>query len=89
VRIALAIVASVALSACATTARLHSQDELNAIGQRCGVQLGEIFQDESEKKLVFLFKPGATREQRGCVSRWARRNGLKTVFVDNIAFPGS
>ena len=78
-----------ALSACATTARLHSQDELNAIGQRCGVQLGEIFQDDSEKRLLFLFKPGATREQRGCVSRWARRNGLKTVFVDNIAFPGS
>jgi hypothetical protein len=88
VRIALAIVASVALSACAT-ARLHSQDELNSVGQRCGVQLGEIFQDESEKKLVFLFKPGATTEQRWCVSRWARRNGLKTVFVDNIAFPGS
>jgi hypothetical protein len=79
---------ALALSACAT-ARLHSQDELNVIGQRCGVQLGEIFQDESEKRLVFLFKPGATAEQRGCVARWARRNGLKTVFVDNIAFPES
>ena len=79
----------VSLSACATTARLHSQDELNLIGQRCGVQLGEIFQDDSEKRLLFLFKPGATNEQRSCVSRWARRNGLKTVFVDNIAFPGS
>ena len=77
------------LSACVTTARLHSQDELNRVGQRCGVQLGEIFQDESEKRLVFLFKPGATTEQRSCVARWARRNGLKTVFVDNIAFPGS
>ena len=79
---------ALALSACAT-ARLHSQDELNLVGQRCGVQLGEIFQDESEKRLVFLFKPGATREQRGCVARWARRNGLKTVFVDNVAFPGT
>ena len=77
------------LFGCATTARLHSQDELNAIGQRCGVALGEIFQDDAEKRLLFLFKPGATHEQRSCVSRWARRNGLKTVFVDNIAFPGS
>ena len=87
-RVVLAALIGMSASAC-VTARVHSQDELNLVGQRCGVQLGEIFQDESEKRLVFLFRPGATNEQRRCVSRWARRNGLKTVFVDNIAFPGS
>ena len=81
-----AATAGTTLSGC-VTARMHSQDELNSVGQRCGVALGEIFQDDSEKRLLFLFKPNATTEQRGCVARWARRNGLKTVFVDNIAFP--
>jgi hypothetical protein len=28
-------------------------------------------------------------EQRICVAKWARRNGLKAVFVDNIQFPES
>ena len=79
-----------ALSACATVqARLHSQEELNLVGQRCGVALGELFQDESEKRLVFLFKPGATEKQRTCVATWARKNKLKPVFVDAINFPES
>ena len=81
------ILATLALSACATTAKLHSQGELNNVGRHCGLALGELFQDESEKRLLFLFKPGATPEQRACVAAWARRNGLKTVYVDSIAFP--
>lgn len=87
--IPVALALALALSACATTARLHDQAELNTVGQRCGVALGEVFQDDSEKRLLFLFRPGATAEQRSCVARWARRNGLKTVFVDNIAFPAT
>ncbi len=74
------------LSACAT-ARLHSVEEINTVGQACGVALGELFQDESEKRLLFLMKPGATREQRVCVARWARKNHLKFVFVEAINFP--
>ena len=75
-------------SACAT-ARLHSVEEVNAVGQRCGVALGEVFQDESEKRLLFLMKPGATPEQRLCVGRWARANHMKLVFVNAINFPES
>ena len=75
------------LAACVTPARLHEQTELNHIGQRCGLALGELFQDESEKRLLFMVKIGPTPEQRACVASWARKNGLKTVFVDNIAFP--
>ena len=77
-----------ALSACATTqARLHSVEEINSVGARCGVELGEVFQDESEKRLLFLMKPGATQAQRLCVGRWARKNHMRLVFVEAINFP--
>ena len=75
-----------ALSACAT-ARLHSVEEINAVGHGCGVALGELFQDESEKRLLFLMRPGATAAQRSCVIRWARQNHLKPVIVEAINFP--
>jgi len=42
---------------------------------------------ESEKRLVFLFRPDSTREQRICVASWARKNGLKAVFVNAINYP--
>ncbi len=80
--------ATVALSACAT-ARLHSVAEINSVGQQCGVAIGEVFQDESEKRLLFLMKPGATQAQRLCVGRWARKNHMKFVFVGAINFPES
>ena len=77
-----------ALSACAT-ARLHSVEAINAVGASCGVGLGEVFQDESEKRLLFLMRPDATAAQRSCVARWARKNHLKFVFVEAINFPES
>ena len=76
------------LSACAT-ARLHSVEEINAVGTNCGAAIGEVFQDESEKRLLFLMKPDATAEQRLCVGRWARKNHLRFVFVEAINFPES
>jgi hypothetical protein len=85
-RASAAALAALALSACAT-ARLHSVEEINAVGTGCGVALGELFQDESEKKLLFLMKPGATPAQRTCVIRWARKNHLKAVIVEAINFP--
>ena len=82
---------AVTLSACATIppARLHSTDELNAVALRCGLALGELFQDESEKRLLFLFKPASSAQEQSCVTRWARPRGLRTVFVDAIDFPES
>ena len=85
---ALALLVALALSGC-VTARMHSQTELNGIGQECGLALGELFQDESEKRLVFLFRPDASPQERACVAKWARRNGLKAVFVNSINFPAS
>ena len=77
-----------ALSACVTP-RMHSEAELNGVTQQCGLALGELFQDESEKRLVFLFRPDSTPQERACVARWAKKNGLKAVFVNAVNFPAS
>ena len=69
------------LSAC-VTARMHTQAELNDITRQCGLALGELFQDESEKRLLFMIRHGATEEERACVLRWARKQHLRLVFVN-------
>jgi len=74
------------LSACATPARMHDEATLNQVATGCGLALGELMQDESEKRLLLMIRQDATQEQRVCVAKWARRNGLKTVFV-NMNFP--
>ena len=76
----------VALSACATPARMHTEAQLNDVALGCGLALGELIQDESEKKLLLMIRQDPSPEQRSCVARWAKRNGLKTVFV-NMEFP--
>ena len=72
-------------SAC-ITARLHSQEQLNDVGTRCGFALGELMQDESEKRLLLIVRNAPTDAQRVCVARWARANHLKAVFVQ-MNFP--
>jgi hypothetical protein len=80
--------ASLGLLLCGcVTARLHSEEELATVGRECGLALGELFQDESEKRLLFLFRVQPSAEQRACVVRWARRNHLKTVIVEAANFP--
>jgi hypothetical protein len=85
VRLALATVV-VALSACTTPARMHTDAQLNSVATACGLALGELIQDESEKKLLLTVHQDPSAEQRVCVAQWARRNGLKAVFV-NMSFP--
>ena len=82
------VLAALSLSGC-VTARMHSEAELNSIGERCGLALGELFQDEEEKKLVFVFRPDSTPAQRNCVAKWAKRNGLRTVVVESLELPQS
>ena len=81
----LSLVAVAPLSACVTPSRMHSQDQLNSIALGCGLALGELIQDESEKKLLLMIRQEPTPQQRTCVAQWARRNGLKPVFV-NMSF---
>ena len=74
------------LSACATPARMHDEAQLNNVALGCGLALGELIQDESEKKLLLMVRQDPSADQRLCVAKWARRNGLKAVFV-NMQFP--
>jgi hypothetical protein len=82
-----AVAGSVALSACATPARMHDDAQLNSVALGCGLALGELIQDGSEKKLLLMVRQDPTPQQRVCVARWARKNGLKAVFV-NMKFSG-
>ena len=77
---------TIGLTACATPARMHDEAQLNDVALGCGLALGELIQDESEKKLLLMIRQDPSPEQRSCVARWAKRNGLKTVFV-NMEFP--
>ena len=79
---------SLGLSACATPARMHDEAQLNSVALGCGLALGELIQDELEKKVLIAMRTDATVQQRVCVARWARKNGLKPVFV-SLQFPDS
>ena len=85
-RVIVVLVVILALSACATPARMHDEAQLNTIALGCGLALGELIQDESEKKLLLMVRQDPSADQRLCVAKWARRNGLKAVFV-NMQFP--
>jgi len=74
------------VAGCAAPAQLHTEAQLNDIALGCGLALGELIQDEAEKKLLLMVRNDASAAQRSCVARWARRNGLKAVFV-NMDFP--
>lgn len=74
------------LSACATPARMHDDAQLNRVALGCGLALGELMQDDEQKKLLSLVHDNPSPEQRVCVSQWAHRNGLKPVFV-SMQFP--
>lgn len=64
---------------------MHGQSQLNEVALGCGLALGELIQDEAEKKLLLSIRQSSTPEQRLCVTQWAKRNGLKPVFV-NMSF---
>ena len=80
------LLALLTLSACATPAQMHDEAQLNQVALGCGLALGELIQDESEKKLLLMIHEDPSADQRVCVARWARKNGLKAVFV-NMQFP--
>jgi hypothetical protein len=82
------LVVAFALSAC-VTARMHTQAEINGVTRQCGLALGELFQDESEKRLLFMLRHGATAEERACVVRWARERHLRVVYVNAAPEPVS
>jgi hypothetical protein len=78
--------AMMSFTACATPARMHDEGQLNNVALACGLAMGELIQDESQKRLLLTMHSDPSPSQRVCVARWARRNGLKAVFL-NIQFP--
>ena len=65
---------------------MHSEAELNAAATACGFALGQLAQDEEEKKLLFIMEANPSAERQVCVKQWARRNGLKPVFIDAVGW---
>jgi hypothetical protein len=84
-RTVLVIATFSSLSACVTPARMHTEAQLNDVALGCGLALGELIQDEEEKRLLLLIRDNPSPQQRVCVAQWARRNGLKAVFL-NMTF---
>jgi len=82
----LVVIGTLSLLACATPARMHTDAQLNEVAVGCGLALGELMQDESQKKLLLMIRQDASPGQRACVAHWAHRNGLKAVFV-TMQFP--
>ena len=75
---------ALALFACATPARMHTESELNKVAAKCGFALGQLAQDEEEKRLLFIMEANPSAAKQVCVKNWAKRNGLKPVFIDAV-----
>ena len=80
------VLSMLGLAACATPARMHTEAELNAAGEQCGLSTGELMQDDSEKRLLFMMRTGATQEQRACVFSWAHKNHLHLAVLEGVTF---
>ena len=52
---AVMIMSALGLSACVTPV-LHTEAQLNDVARGCGLALGELIQDESEKKLLLMIR---------------------------------
>jgi hypothetical protein len=73
------------LSGCINN-RVFTETELNDVGRVCGVAPGEVVQEPDEPRYLFLFAIGPTREQVGCVNRWARRHNMHLSWIEAVDF---
>ena len=78
--------AALTLSGC-VTARMHSADELAAVGRECGLATGELVQEVELKKVLFLYRVAPSRTQRNCVHQWARKNHLHLAVIEAVNWP--
>jgi hypothetical protein len=68
------------LSACAT-ARLHTNEELSAVGRACGAAEGEVIQDAEEPRILFLYAVAPPRAEIHCLALWARHHHLHLAYI--------
>ena len=81
----MALLAALSLSACVNT-RVFTETELNEVGRTCGVAAGEVVQEPDAPRYLFLFAIGPTRQQVGCVNRWARRHNMHLSWIEAVEF---
>ena len=82
------LVSACALSACAA-AQMHTEEQLATVAQGCGLSGGDVMQDASEKRLLFIMNTGVTPPQRACVYSWAHRNHMHLVVIHLANGPAS
>ena len=81
------LIGGLGLTGCAT-ARMHTEAELNSAATACGMALGQLAQDDEEKRLLFVMEANPSAPKQVCVKDWARRNHLKPVFIDAVDWVG-
>ena len=74
------------LSSCAT-AQLHTEAQLNEVAVTCGLSVGDVVQEQEEKRLLFLYRSAPEPRQRHCVYQWAHRNHLTLVVINAVNDP--
>jgi len=74
------------LTACAT-AQLHTEAQLNEVAVTCGLSVGDVVQEQEEKRLLFLYRVAPEPRQRHCVYQWAHRNHLTLVVINAVNDP--
>ena len=72
------------LTACAVQPRLHSARELTALADRCDVRETELAQHRERPEIFYYLNPTASEAQLLCVGRWAKKNGLRMVYVEAV-----
>lgn len=81
----LSALAALALAGCVSV-RGYSDAELSDVARTCGLAAGELVQEESYPKILFLYAVGPTAEQKSCVQKWARKRNLHLSYIDAIEF---
>ncbi len=84
-RAALLLALSLGLAGCVTV-REYSETELSDVARACGLAEGEVVQEPSYPKILFLYAAGPSAEQKSCVQRWARKRNLHLAYIDGIEF---
>lgn len=79
------IVGAFSVSACVNT-RVFPETQLNEVGRVCGLAPGEVIQEPDEPRFLFIYAIGPSREQVGCVNRWARRHNMHLTWIEAVDF---
>ncbi|NNC48035.1 MAG: hypothetical protein HKO13_06350 [Sphingomonas sp.] len=75
------------MAACVPTQRpvFNTPAQLNSAATNCGLALGELVQEEDAQELLFVIREAPSPQERLCIYKFADRNNLKVVLIDDIA----